>query len=247
MGALEWTKARVKQKMPMVARAYRASQAVRRTLQNRFLSMDSVFSEIHRKNKWGNGESVSGAGSTLEATEMIRAQLPPLFKELNLRSLLDAPCGDYNWMRETPLELDSYFGMDIVPAIVARNTQLYTRDGVRFLKGNLVEDALPRVDVILCRDCFNHLSFAAIAAALRNFKRSGATYALLTTDIFLKEAPDVIVGQSRSLNLEAAPLNLPPPVRLLFDGPRAAWNRSDVPEMVRGRHLGLWRLSDLSP
>lgn len=243
---LDSVKATVKQKMPRVTRAYRLLQAANRGVQNRLRSPEAVFSEIHRRNKWGNDESVSGVGSTLESTEAIREELPPLFKELGLRSLLDAPCGDYNWVRQTPFELDAYWGMDIVPEIIARNARLYGTDRVRFIRGDLVKDPLPRVDVVMCRDCFNHLSYASIIAALRNFKRSGATYALVTTDVFLGEAPDIVIGQSRSVNLQAPPLRLPAPERLIFDGPRATSTSPGVPQAAWGRNLGLWRLSHLS-
>ena len=39
---------------------------------------------------------------------------------------------------------------------------------------------LPRADLVLCRDLFFHLPNAKVAAALRNFKRSGATWLLAT-------------------------------------------------------------------
>jgi len=236
----------VKQRMPRVTRVYRALQTANRNVQNRFRSTEAVFSDIVRRNKWGNGESLSGAGSTLEATDAIREQLPSLFRELGIRSLLDAPCGDFNWMRHVALDLDAYWGMDIVPAIVARNVELYGNERFHFLKGDLIKDPLPRADVVMCRDCFNHLSYAAIAGALRNFKRSGASYALLTTDLNIGESPDIVVGQSRSVNLQAAPLRLPPPLRLLFDGPRSQWSAGDAHQSSWGRRLGLWRLSDLS-
>jgi len=62
--------------------------------------MPSVFSQIHRNNLWGEQESVSGNGSSLAATANLRQELPPLLAGLNVTSLLDAPCGDFNWMKE---------------------------------------------------------------------------------------------------------------------------------------------------
>ena len=245
MSVLAYARAVVKHRMPRVTRAYRAFQTVNRTVLNRVRSVESVFTDIYSKNGWANEETVSGSGSTLESTEAIREQLPLLFREFGFRALLDAPCGDYHWMRETRLDLDAYWGMDIVPEIVARNAQRYGSQRVRFVKGDLIEGSLPKVDVILCRDCFNHLSFSAIASALRNFKRSGSGYVLLTTDVYLEEAADIVNGQSRSLNLQSAPISLPAPVRLLFDGPKASLNRNDLDKRVSGRRLGLWKLSDL--
>ena len=39
-------------------------------------SMRAVFSRIYRTNKWGDAESRSGGGSSLEATRVLRERLP---------------------------------------------------------------------------------------------------------------------------------------------------------------------------
>jgi len=52
--------------------------------------MESIFTKIYRENFWG-GESRSGLGSDLVQTETIRTSLPKLFKELEIKSLLDIP------------------------------------------------------------------------------------------------------------------------------------------------------------
>src|SRR5262249_48072014 len=44
-------------------------------------------------------ESVCGPGSSLSQTDEIRRMLPLLISETGTRSFLDAPCGDFNWMR----------------------------------------------------------------------------------------------------------------------------------------------------
>ena len=53
------------------------------------MSTESVFTEIHNKNTWGDIESRSGPGSNFIQTEEIRRKLPELFKELKINSLLD--------------------------------------------------------------------------------------------------------------------------------------------------------------
>lgn len=59
-----------------------------------------VFSEIYQRNIWGLRETVSGAGSTLRYTEKLRQSIPGLIADLNIRTLLDVPCGDFHWMSE---------------------------------------------------------------------------------------------------------------------------------------------------
>ena len=87
----------------------RLRQALRRT------SLTSVFSEIYRTNAWRDPESVSGRGSTLARTNVITSHLPVLLQELNADSLIDAACGDFNWMRYVDLGSIKYIGVDIVP------------------------------------------------------------------------------------------------------------------------------------
>ena len=65
-------------------------------------SPEQVFAEFYRDNKWGDAESVSGAGSNLAQTEEVRRVLPGLLAELGCRSMLDVPCGDFYWMRLVP-------------------------------------------------------------------------------------------------------------------------------------------------
>ncbi len=80
-------------------------------------SPEQVFAEFYRDNKWGDAESVSGAGSNLTQTAEVRRVLPGLLAELGCRSMLDVPCGDFYWMRLVPLDVD-YTGGDIVSDIV---------------------------------------------------------------------------------------------------------------------------------
>src|SRR5215204_467455 len=74
-----------------------------------------IFGEIYRKNVWGDAESRSGGGSTVEATSVARDVVGGLVRELGLRVLHDIPCGDFNWMRHVDLGDCAYIGSDIVP------------------------------------------------------------------------------------------------------------------------------------
>ncbi|MEX2490078.1 MAG: class I SAM-dependent methyltransferase, partial [Pseudomonadales bacterium] len=144
-------------------------------------STEEVFTYIHESNKWGDTQSRSGKGSNLDKTERIRSELPQLLEEIQVRSLLDIPCGDYFWMKEVTLPVESYIGADIVAELIEENVRNYSNDQRSFQKLNLLEDPLPQVDAIFCRDCLVHFSYADIARAIDNVKASGATW-LLTTN-----------------------------------------------------------------
>jgi hypothetical protein len=108
-GILRQTKSLLKSAFPRGAAAYGEVKDSCRAL---FLRRDAevVFSEIYERNLWNDPESVSGRGSTLRRTTIIRRELPALLIDVGAKSLLDAPCGDFNWMRLTELGPVTYVG-----------------------------------------------------------------------------------------------------------------------------------------
>lgn len=184
-------------------------------LAKRFATAEDRFKYIYETNHWDEAESVSGPGSTLEETEPIRRELPALLAELGASSLLDLPCGDFHWMQHTDLSGVRYIGGDLVGDLIERNRAKYASDGVEFQKIDLVNDTLPAVDVILCRDCLVHLSFADAQAALSNIARSGAGWLLATSFPSVTRNDDIVTGQWRPINLTLPPFNLPEPEQVI--------------------------------
>ena len=129
---------------------------------------EEVFTAIYRGNAFLGKESVSGPGSDPHQTAVISAALPALFRELGITTLLDIPCGDFHWMRKLDLSAIDYMGAEIVRALVQENQARYASDKIRFQHLDLLQDSLPAVDLILCRDCLVHLPFADIKRALDN-------------------------------------------------------------------------------
>jgi hypothetical protein len=200
----------------------------------------AIFTQFYHDGSWGSSESRSGRGSTMAATTNIRAVLPQMAKDLGVRVLLDIPCGDMNWMRSVPLDLDLYIGADIVPEIIERNHAMFAGDANpprQFLHLDLTRDPLPKADLVLCRDCLIHLSFRAALDALANIKRSGARY-LLTTTFLECENVDIATGEFRPINLAAPPFNFPPPLQTIQDS---------CPDLLgnEDKRCGLWRVADL--
>lgn len=203
--------------------------------------MQEVFSQIYETNWWGDTESASGTGSNLKQTEVIRLNMPSLLRLLQVRSILDAPCGDFFWMKEVDLNfLDLYVGADIVPNLIRRNNQLHGSNRRIFKHINIVNDPLPKTDLILCRDCLVHLEFNDCIKVIKNFKKSGAKYLLITT--FTRNAPNTELDQNgwRTLNMQLPPFNFPQPFMLINE------NCSENDGMFHDKSLGLWRLDDIT-
>ena len=196
-----------------------------------------VFSDIHRSNGWLDPESVSGPGSTVEATARFRDALDGLLRELGVRSVLDVGCGDGNWIHLLEVPFERYIGVDIVPALVARRRATHAAPGREFHCLDIVRDPLPRADLALCRDCLVHLSNADVGRAVANFRRSGTSWLLATTFTARAENPDIPTGNWRPMNLAAPPFDLGPPQRVLSE------NRLSEGGAYADKSLGLWRLS----
>src|SRR3979411_1498122 len=75
------------------------------------LNLARRFRRIHDTNLWGASASTSGLGSEIDATAVLRAELPRLLQRLGVRSLLDAPCGDAGWINAADLAV-RHVGVD---------------------------------------------------------------------------------------------------------------------------------------
>lgn len=199
------------------------------------------FSRIYRENIFGGGVSRSGEGSDLVQTEIIRREIPLLLKRLGVRSLLDAPCGDWHWMQKTTLGVEEYIGVDLVEEMIELNNKKFGNEHVRFASLDLTRDALQEVDVIFSRDCLVHLSSEDALRVVENFKRSGARYLLTTTFTDRSKNTDLKGRDAfwRPLNMQLAPFNFPKPVALINEGCTENHGR------YRDKSLGLWRLADI--
>lgn len=112
-------------------------------------------------------------------------------------------------MKSVDLKGIEYTGADIVKDLVQQNREQYARDGVRFEALDLIADELPRVDMVLCRDCLVHFSFADIFLALENVCQSESDYLLATTFPATRDNRDIVTGEWRAISLEHAPFQLP--------------------------------------
>lgn len=205
--------------------------------------MQDAFTQVFKQNFWADQESASGPGSNLKQTAVLRYNLELFFELFEIKTVIDAACGDFNWMREIPYPFEKYIGIDIVPDLITRNKAKYGNDTHIFYHKNIVHDLLPKVDVIICRDCLVHLHFNDIKTALRNFKKSGSKYVLMTT--FKKKRPNTEVaryGFWRTLNMELAPFNLPEPILYIDEG----CTEANPDDSFDDKCLGLWRLADLN-
>jgi hypothetical protein len=108
---------------------------------------------------------------------------------------------------------------------------------------NIVQDQLPKVDLIFCRDLFVHLSNKDIKLAIRNIKSSGAQYLATTTFTDRptnRDLPIFTRGVAwRTLNLQLAPFNFPQP-NILIDE-----KCTEDGGAFSDKAIGVWEVSEI--
>jgi SAM-dependent methyltransferase len=200
-------------------------------------SNKGMFTLIHDKNLWNEQESVSGPGSSTSATKNIRDALPELFQKFQIKSVLDIPCGDFNWMQHVDLSGIHYIGADIVDELIYKNNQAFAGSNINFQVLDLINDPLPKSDLVLCRDGLVHLPYKEIFKTIRNIKNSGSKYFLTTS--FTEKEFNMDIGSRywRPVNFQIKPFNLVEPLMTIRE------NETDIE--FRDKSLCLWKVEDL--
>jgi SAM-dependent methyltransferase len=198
-----------------------------------------IFTEYYETNFWEGSESLSGPGSGKDQTHILVKELSCLFEKLEVRSILDLPCGDWNWMQELDLSGINYFGGDIVEPLIKTNQKKFGKYFVQFRVIDIINDELPSVDLVLVRDCFIHLSNEAVFKALANIKASKSKWLLTTHFPWLhRQANEEIeIGGYRRVDLTQPPFNFSPPSHIIFEFDFQGWD-SD-------KSLALWQIDQM--
>lgn len=203
-----------------------------------------VFTKIYKgdlfNSRSGNENPVSksGSGSDLEQTREIINMLPNIFQKYEIKSVLDVPCGDFYWMQYVDLKGIQYTGGDIVSEIIDQNNQKYANETIQFREIDIINEDLPQVDLILCRDLLVHLKNSQITDALKNIKRSGSKY-LLTTSFknTTQNIDNGNIGFWRPINIELPPFNLSHPIDEIFE------NCTEANGRYNDKYLLLFKIS----
>ncbi len=203
---------------------------------------EEYFTFVYLNKVWGQDEeTISGPGSSITLTQKIVEQLPLLFKELNIKIIIDAGCGNFNWMKRIDFSDITYIGIDIVKDLIVSNQQKYGSFNIAFMHSNIQKDPLVKADLIICRSVIPHMLHNDIFELLRNFKKSGSTYLLASH--YPRHAKNTEVIREYRLMVPCVPINLEKPP---FNFPKPL---CVIPEntniFLADKCLALWRLDDL--
>jgi hypothetical protein len=212
------------------------------------MNYKNIFSTIYDTYGFGGEESRSGPGSTLDETEKIREKIKNLIKYKDIKSVVDIPCGDFNWMKEIVDSFELYHGGDIVPKCIEENTKKYGSDKISFSVIDLMGSQIPQCDLLIVRDVIGHYPIEDGKKIVENILNSNCKY-LLSTSWYnvidnqyhkkhINKGADY--GRFYPVNLMSSPFNFPEPEIIIEEDVQ-------VEDFNKGNRkvLGFWNLEDL--
>ena len=109
-------------------------------------SLKKAFEQAAEKNYWSDADSLSGPGSNMVQTAVICKAIPALLQKYQVKSMLDAPCGDLFWMKVILAGLVQkniqYHGADIVASLVEKHRINYQSFNAIFRTSSLQKSIL---------------------------------------------------------------------------------------------------------
>jgi SAM-dependent methyltransferase len=177
----------------------------------------NTFNRIYVEGTWGKdvaGKGTSGTGSTLEITREYRAYVEDFMKKHNVKSVVDAGCGDWSFSSAIDWGDASYLGVDIATDVIAAVRNKHEKGKIKFQVGDIT-DELPAAELLISKDVLQHLSNELVHKFIRNNLRKGKYKWVILTNDRGSEHRDVASGGYRAIDLAAPPFE----VRGLVDLP----------------------------
>jgi len=121
---------------------------------------------------------------------------------------VDLGCGDWQFSNKINWNDVDYLGLDCVEHIVSRNQQMYGSSNIKFVLNDCAVEPLPKADLLICKDCLQHLDIKTVKKIVGQFKNF--KYCLITNDIHDKKITnkDIKNGEYRCLDLTRKPFSL---------------------------------------
>jgi SAM-dependent methyltransferase len=126
----------------------------------------------------------------------------------------DLGCGDFNVGKELVKYTKKYVAVDIVPALIAHNKEIYKDENLEFHCLDIASDDLPSGDCAIVRQVLQHLSNAEvqrIVKKLADFKHIVLTEHVPEEDFVPNK--DIVTGQGVRLKKQSGLNLLAPPFK----------------------------------
>lgn len=162
---------------------------------------------VARKRKEGH-ESLSGPGSHISQSKESVRVIQDAIKNLNIKSILDLGCGDWNWFKQIDLMGGTYLGWDACDTMISDNNKFYGCANIKFETTDIVTTPYPNVDLIICRDVLFHMT-VSLGLEIVKKCRSACKYFVCTSfnDVTINESHKAGWGFYK-INTNTIPFNL---------------------------------------
>lgn len=143
----------------------------------------NAFNEIYKKKVRLEDDSLSGQGSELKNTTLARECISTVLKEYNIKTFLDASCGDCTWIKLLFDEIADYTGLDVSSFIIDENKKTLCFPNVRFINDDsysFLSSSNTKYNLILIRHTLEHLPTEYNLKLLTLLKEK-CDYALITS------------------------------------------------------------------
>ena len=181
-------------------------------------------------------ESLSGDGSGSKQTAVIRKKIPLIIKKYKIKTIFDAACGDFYWMKFIINNKINYVGADIVKKLIEINKKKYGKKNIKFIHSDFIKE-VPKTDLIICRDVLSHLPLDIGIKAKKRFIKSKSNFLLSTTYTNTKKNINIPKGNFRPINLTKKPYLFGKPLLLINE------RCSEKNYKYKDKCLGLWKLN----
>lgn len=170
-----------------------------------------IFENIYKNNYWNGG---SGPGSRLEYNTEYMKILQRLFVDLDIKSIVDIGCGDWQFSRYLNFGKINYIGLDVVEDVVKTNNKLFGKTNIQFKNIDIIQNIglIENTDLIILKDVVQHWPTKTIIKVV-NELRIKTKYILLTNCCHQQTAmDDILIGEWRPLSHAMYPLQLFNPI-----------------------------------
>lgn len=179
----------------------------------------AAMEQVYAQKLWGSNDADFYSGDGSHDPEIVRPYLEVVRSFLTsfekLLVVCDLGCGDFNIGKELVQFTQKYNAIDIVPALIKRNTSRFVADNLEFHCLDIATDDLPIGDCALVRQVLQHLSNAEVASIIQ--KLTSFTYVILTEHLpegDFTPNKDIISGQGIRLKKQSGLDLLQPPFNL---------------------------------
>jgi hypothetical protein len=132
-------------------------------------------------------------------------------KDAEVRSVVDAGCGDWEFSQAIDWTGIDYRGFDIVTSVIDRDKKSYGKPNIQFFAANMVEEDLPPADLLISKHVLQHLPTADVLKFLTK-QLPKYKHVLLVNSVnagtLSGKNQDIPIGGFRDLDVTRPPFNV---------------------------------------